>query len=382
MKTKTPFSLDRCYFKCHTGVNKKTVIKKLLKIGGIFLVVFLFFVTQNLQVFAKGLPDHLATLTPADRRNGIISPSASVTIVTFEDYECEACSHTHKILKSLRSRYAGRINFIYRHYPLVDQHPQAMKAALVVEAAAEQGNFMQKHDELLENPSLLANLTETASSSNLLEKIKQDETDAKKLGVEGTPTTFVNGRNVGYITDLETITKEIEKDILPIFIKFSPKSTGAKTGSLTITSGANTAVSSFTTDVTSKLPIKIIYESEGKTSEQTIPNDPSTVCQDTSDCSISVPIDFTVTNTGDVTSGTINLPGDPSIWKITAYDPGGQEIAIYNGGVGSSDTLWFKDLEEKFRKQEENNPFSPNPLYIFAIISLLIILAWWKFRRR
>ena len=349
------------------------------------LVVILFLTVGVLPVFAKGLPEHLATLTPPDRRNGIISPSASVTIVTFEDYECEACTHTHKILKQLRSLYSGRVNFIFRHYPLVDQHPNALKAALAVEAAAEQGKFMQKHDELLENQALLTNLTEPANSQALMEKIKQDEADAKKLGVEGVPTTFVNGRNLGYVTDLETITKEVEKDVLPTSVKVSMITTtaGAKTGSITITSGASTTVSSFTTDVTSKLPIKIIYESEGKTSEQTIPNDPSSVCKSTSECSIPVPMDFTVTNTGSVSSGALStsLTGG-SDFVISAYDSGGQEIAIYNGGVGSNDPLWFKDWEERFQKQEEEKPFNPNnPLYIFVIISLLIILAWWKFIR-
>ena len=360
------------------------MLPKVVKVPVVLLATILLLTFGVLPALAKGLPDHLSTLTPPDRRNGIISPSASVTIVTFEDYECEACAHTHKILKQLRSLYSGRVNFIFRHYPLVDQHPNALKAALTVEEAALQGKFMQKHDELLENQSKLPSLPEPTSPNNLGEKIKQDEADAKKLGVEGVPTTFVNGRNVGYVSDLDVIRKEIEKDILPVSIKFSPTTTGAKTGTLTLS--GSTSSDKPAVDVTTKLPIKLTYESEGVTREQTIPNDPAAVCRDSSECSIPVPLDFTVTNTGGVDSGKVEvtLPGDPSTWKITAYDPGGQEIAILNGGVGSNDALWFKDWEEKFQKQEEENPFNlNNPQYIFFIIALILaILAWWKFKRR
>lgn len=378
----------------------KNIISPLVIVAVVTISVLIF---GQLPVFAKEpLADYLNTLTPPDRRNGIISPSASVTIVTFEDYQCEACAHTHKILKQLKTLYPGRLNFIFRHYPLVDQHPNALKAAVAVEAAAEQGKFTEMHDKLLENQSEWINKTDPTGDfkrygdlfgpltipdtferdfEEIMKRIKQDEADAKKLGVQGTPTTFVNGRNIGYVDDADVIKKEIEKDILPvsISIKFSPETTGVKTPTLTVTNAGDATSGDL------NLPIKITYESEGVTKEQTIPNNPSTVCQDASNCSISVPIDFTVTNTGDTTSGTINLPGDPNNWKVTAYDPSGQEIAIYNGGIGSQDALWYWKFMEEQRKQEEENPFSPtNPQYIFFIIFViaLAILAWWKFRKR
>ncbi len=370
----------------------------LLKIGSVFFVTILFLILGHSQIAAKeSLPDYLNTLAPSDRRNGLLSPSANVTIVTFEDYQCEACAYNHKIVKELMRLYSGRLNFIFRHYPLTNQHPNALKAAAVVETAATQGKFWEMHSKLLENQSEWANSSDPTDDfkryadlfgpltipdpyeANFAEIIKRDETDAKKLGVKGTPTTFVNGRNVGYVSDLETITKEIEKDILGGWFKFYNTRTGKeedippREGQFEIIVASGDIQSDKTsTDVIKKLPITLKYESEGKTFEQTIPNEPTKTCRGATGCSIPGP-------------SSADLPGDSAKWKITAYDPSGQEIAIYNGGIGSQDSLWYWKSMEEFRKQEEeDNPFNPkNPQFIFAaIFFLLLFLAWWVWHRK
>lgn len=380
------------------------MIRMLLKIGGIFFASFLFLFVTYLPVLAKEpLLDYLNTLAPPDRRNGIISPSASVTLVTFEDYQCEACAHTHKILKELRRLYPGQINFVFRHYPLTEQHPNALKAAVAIEAAAAQGKFIEMHDALLENQSEWVNSPDPTDDfvrygrlfgpltipdpfdkafEEYTETIKRDEADAKKLDVKGVPTTFVNGRNVGYISDVDEIRKEVEKDILPFSITFSPKTVGAKTATLTVT--GSTSSDKTAEDVSTKLPIKITYESEGETREQTIPNDPVTLCPG---ASCTVPIDFTVTNTGAANGGLTSSLSNSSDWAISAYDSRGQEIAIYNGGVGSPNPLWhWTLLEKQWREQEEKNLFNlKNPQSIFAILFVLLLLPavrWIWLRKR
>ena len=129
----------------------------------------------------------------------------------------------------------------------------------------------------------------------------------------------------------------------------------------------NTAV-----DLTTKLPLKITYESAGVTKEQIIPNNPNKSCRGPDGCSITGPVD---------------LPGDPNNWRITAYDPSGQEIAIYNGGVGSPDPLWhWTLLEKQWREKEEKNPVNlKNPQFIFAILFFLLLLPavrWIWLRKR
>ena len=336
------------------------VFKWLFKVSGIFLIIFLI-VGGQASVRAKGsLVDYLHTLAPSGS-HAITAPSASVTLVTFVDYQCEACAYTHKIIKELTRRYPGQLNLVFRHYPQ-PEHVNALKAAVAVEGAAAQGKFEQMHDKLLENQSEWVNLADPIGTFERYGKlfgplpdpfaqpafdqyeqvVKKDEADAKKLNVKGVPTTFVNGRDVGYITDVEVISKEIEKDLLEGFFKFYDWNTGKQQDAAPGSSNFEVIVTSDKVDVISKLPITVKYESGGKTQEQTIANDAKKSCRGADACSIPGPTD---------------LAGDPKNWRITAYDPSGQEIAIYNGGVGSADSLWHWSLVEKqWQGQGPKNP--------------------------
>ena len=63
---------------------------------------------------------------------------SAVTVVEFLDFECEACSALHPVVQDVREHYRGKINYVLRHFPL-SGHPNAVPAALAVEAAAQQG---------------------------------------------------------------------------------------------------------------------------------------------------------------------------------------------------------------------------------------------------
>src|SRR5882757_1211269 len=80
---------------------------------------------------------------------------APVTLVEYGDFECPNCRQAAPAVKLLLERFAGRIRFAYRHFPLEDVHPHALHAALATEAAAGQGKFWQMHDLLFGNQSHL-----------------------------------------------------------------------------------------------------------------------------------------------------------------------------------------------------------------------------------
>ena len=115
------------------------------------------------------------------------------------------------LFEQVLDKYPDSVKIIFKHYPL-PFHKQALPAALASMAAGEQGKFWEYHDELFLNQNSLSSdkYLEIAQNMGLdlkkfsldmmrpsiRKKIEQDVSDAKKAGVTGTPTIFVNGRKL------------------------------------------------------------------------------------------------------------------------------------------------------------------------------------------
>lgn len=139
------------------------------------------------------------------------SPNALVTIVEFTDFECPSCAQQHPVLERIVSEFGDRIRLVVRDFPL-SQHANAHKAAEAAEAAREQGKYWEYVSVLFRNQSALGvdKLKQYASeigldrtrfdaalnSGKFAEKIQRDLLDGRRLGVNGTPTFFVNGKRV------------------------------------------------------------------------------------------------------------------------------------------------------------------------------------------
>jgi len=138
------------------------------------------------------------------------SPMAQVTIVEFSDFECPYCGRAHPILQQVLDEFEGRVRLVFKHYPLSSAHPHALPAARAAIAAGNQGKFWEMHDLLFEHQRQLedediegyarqldldmdrfrADLVAAATQR----RIEQDKAEGQRVGVEGTPTFFVNGR--------------------------------------------------------------------------------------------------------------------------------------------------------------------------------------------
>jgi protein-disulfide isomerase len=134
----------------------------------------------------------------------------------FSDFQCPACSRTHPVLKRVIADFPGKVRFVVRDYPLESIHPNAFNAALAANAAAKQGKFIEYAEKLYTNQDSLdkASLTKFAADLGLNVKqfeidfsdaanaaeIKQDQADGESLGVNSTPTIFVNGVKVHSIS--------------------------------------------------------------------------------------------------------------------------------------------------------------------------------------
>lgn len=145
-------------------------------------------------------------------RKGAAEPL--VTLVEFSEFQCPACKvFATKVIPEILKKYDGKIQIVYKHYPL-DFHEYALIAAVVAEEVrAQKGdeNFWKFHDMVYENQEKLSPefLNETASKLGVdmtkLQKVVMDENNphkarikedadlGDKVGVEGTPFVYVNG---------------------------------------------------------------------------------------------------------------------------------------------------------------------------------------------
>jgi protein-disulfide isomerase len=143
--------------------------------------------------------DHV--LGPADAR---------VTVVEYGDFECPICKQAAPAVKLALNRFAGRMRFVYRHFPLEEVHPHALLAAEAAEAAGGQGQFWQMHDLLFENrshlkPNHLRGYVERLELDLLRydadmedelyrQRVREHIEGGSRSGVRATPTFFINGR--------------------------------------------------------------------------------------------------------------------------------------------------------------------------------------------
>ena len=82
------------------------------------------------------------------------SPTASVTLEEFADFQCPQCAAKHPIINEVKSLYGSRIHFIFRDFPLeIPQHDKSYDAAVAAEAAGMQGKFWDMHNLLFTNQS-------------------------------------------------------------------------------------------------------------------------------------------------------------------------------------------------------------------------------------
>ncbi len=157
------------------------------------------------------------------------SEDAPVTIVEFADFQCPYCRKLEPVLAEALKRNPDGVRLVYRHYPLIDIHPQAMQAAQAAACADRQGRFWDMHDALfspgaeLTVESLRATAAHIGLDSQKFEEcvrglqgdgvIQQDMLEATALAVDGTPAMFVNGRFVSGAVSLETLTSLIDDEL-------------------------------------------------------------------------------------------------------------------------------------------------------------------------
>lgn len=146
---------------------------------------------------------------PVGPRDHVRGPAgAVVTLVEYGDFECPACGQAFPVLRDIERRFAGRLRFVHRNFPLTSAHPHAQRAAETAEWAASQGAFWPMHDllyaeqrdlsdshllELAERLGLSrASLAAAWQRHSLFPRVKEDFLSALSSGATGTPALFIN----------------------------------------------------------------------------------------------------------------------------------------------------------------------------------------------
>jgi protein-disulfide isomerase len=169
--------------------------------------------------------------------NMLGSPTATVTIEEFADFQCPTCAQVHTMMKSIQSTYGSRIKFIYRSFPLTQIHKNAQAASIAAEAAGQQGRFWDMQNQLYTSQPAWSNLAPAEANAAFAEyagklglnvekfktdmlgmmtrkRVDDDVARARALGVNSTPTLYINGKNVPFEQmKLETLRQIIDAEL-------------------------------------------------------------------------------------------------------------------------------------------------------------------------
>jgi len=164
-------------------------------------------------------PPASAGVNGAEPPHTIGPANAPVHLEEFGDFECPPCGLLHPILEQMHTEFGDRLQITFREFPLVPTHQHAMAAASAAEAAALQGKFWEMHDLLYENQKAWHEVFDVrpifegyakqigldverykrdVNSEVVAQRILQDGKRGHYLGVKGTPSVFLNGREVPF----------------------------------------------------------------------------------------------------------------------------------------------------------------------------------------
>ena len=186
-----------------------------------------------MKILLAALFTALAAMPAAAQQNGVLigvdddpvlgSADAKVLMIEFGDYQCPSCRMFWKDVEPrLKKDYidTGKVKLVFRDFPLMQIHPEALLAAMAVDCAGEQGKYWQYHDKVFREQYnrgddiirlKAADLKKWAKeigvdqpkfdqcldSEKFKDEVLKDKADGDAAGVQGTPTFFINGRVMG-----------------------------------------------------------------------------------------------------------------------------------------------------------------------------------------
>ena len=154
--------------------------------------------------------------------------NAPITMIVYSDFQCPFCSRVEPTIERIEKEYPGKIRVVWKDFPL-GFHQNAKPAAIAARVAGEEGKFWQMHRKLFENQKALDRLSlekyaqelglnmgkfKAALDSNKYgAEVDADMASGQKVGVSGTPATFINGRMINGAYPYETFKKVVDQEL-------------------------------------------------------------------------------------------------------------------------------------------------------------------------
>lgn len=154
--------------------------------------------------------------------------NAPVQIVTYSEFQCPYCARVGPTVDQILEHYGDRVRVVFRDFPL-PMHPQARPAAEAAQCAHEQGKFWAYHDKLFANQRALDNdalkryagevdlnverFNQCFDSGKYKDAVTRDHEEGMRLGVQGTPAFFVNGRFVSGARPFEFFQQILDEEL-------------------------------------------------------------------------------------------------------------------------------------------------------------------------
>ena len=165
--------------------------------------------------------------------------NAKVLIIEFGDYQCPSCRmFWREVEPRLKKDYVatGKVKLVFRDFPIVQIHPEAMLAAMAVDCASDQNKYWQMHDKVFREQDKgedtlvrfkatdlkkwakdisldTAAFNECLDSARYRDEVAKDKADGDAVGIQGTPIFFINGRVVGGAQPYPVFKKIIEEEL-------------------------------------------------------------------------------------------------------------------------------------------------------------------------
>ncbi len=203
-------------------------------IGGVAVVIVLLF-GYYFYALSNGsaVPVKDVVISDTDHVRGALY--GKVTLVEFGDFQCPACGAYEPLVRQVTQDNPTILKVVFRHYPLTQIHQNALLAAKAGEAASIQGKFWEMHDMLYDNQKTwsnginareyfltyattlkldIAKFTSDMDSPAVEAKILAEYKEGTQLGIQGTPTFFLNGKmiqNPQSIDAFNTLIREAAK---------------------------------------------------------------------------------------------------------------------------------------------------------------------------